>query len=207
MINIFVPLKDGEALMPEVMQGVLNQSIRCCIVPITSPGDTTYRETNRTKNLLRALHLNTSDRFIFMDSDVVIGNSMMVEEMLQDKLNMDKEIISVTTRGECYPKVHHTPHAFMSMRGVMLLKFTDYIEKKSKEEVPIENDRKENCFICQFLQGQEDKTMYLQNDKNSEVKRLDLTQKDCQLQPSQSLLTVDKTKPHKLSKSPKPKNH
>ena len=70
MINIFVPLKDGEALMPEVMQGILSQSLGCCIVPITSKGEERFLETNKVNNLLRALSLNKTDKIILMDSDV-----------------------------------------------------------------------------------------------------------------------------------------
>jgi hypothetical protein len=178
MIPIFVPMKDGEALMPEVLQGVANQSIKCCIVPITSPGEKEYRETNRTKNLLRALHLCKSGRFILMDSDVVLGNTSMIEDMMMDEENLQREIVSVTTRKEKFPKVAHTPHALFSIRGLSLIKFTEYIEKRILEPVAVENDKKENCFICQFLFDKESKILYLENEKNYETERLDLTKEN-----------------------------
>jgi hypothetical protein len=172
MIPIFVPLKDGEAIMPEVMQGVLTQSLGCCIIPITSKGEVVYRETNRINNLLRALALNKTDRFILMDSDVAIGNPMMIEEMLNDKTNMDKDIISVTTKKEMVTKCRHIPHSLMLIKGIMLTKFVDYLEKLNIDPV-VDDDR--HCSLCHFFRDKGDSTMFLQNDKNCEIKRLDLT--------------------------------
>jgi hypothetical protein len=172
MIPIFVPLKDGEALMPEVMQGVLSQSLGCCIIPITSPGVADYKETNRINNLLRALALNKTDKFILMDSDVAIGNPLMIEEMLNDKANMEKEIISVTTKKEIVPKCPHIPHSLILIKGLMLAKFTNFLERV---KIAPENDNDKRCILCYFFKDKGDSTMFLQNDKNHEIKRLDLT--------------------------------
>ena len=172
MIPIFIPLKDGEALMPEVLRGVLTQSIACCIIPITSKGEVVYRETNRINNLLRALALNKTDKFILMDSDVAIGNPMMIEEMLNDKANMDKDIISVTTKKEIIPKCPRVPHSLMLIKGLMLVKFIDFLERI---RIAPENDNDKRCALCYFFKDKGDSTMFLQNDKNIEIKRLDLT--------------------------------
>jgi hypothetical protein len=172
MITIFVPLKDGEAIMPEVMNGILSQSLGCCIVPITSKGEEKYRETNRNDNILRALALNKTDKFILMDSDVAIGNPLMIEEMLNDKANMDKEIISVTTKKENITKCSHIPHSLILIKGSMLTKFTDYLEKL-KIDPAIDDDK--HCSLCFFFRDKGDNTIFLQNDKNHEIKRLDLT--------------------------------
>ena len=174
MIPIYIPLKDGESLMPEVLQGVLSQTLGCCIVPITSPGEERFLETNKINNLLRALSLNKTDKIILMDSDVAIGNPLMIEEMLNDKANMDKEIISVTTRKEKVTQCYHVPHSLMLIKGLMLVKFIDFLEKRkiSSEE----EDGRKYCSVCLFLRDKESNTMFLQNEKNNEVKRLDLTQ-------------------------------
>jgi hypothetical protein len=174
MIPIYIPLKDGEALMPEVLQGVLSQTLGCCIIPITSKGEDRFLETNKVNNLLRALSLNKTDKIILMDSDVAIGNSYMIEEMLNDKANMDKEIISVTTRKEKVTQCYHVPHSLMLIKGLMLVKFIDFLEKRKIS--PEEEDGRKHCSVCLFLRDKESNTMFLQNEKNDEVKRLDLTQ-------------------------------
>ena len=174
MIPIFIPLKDGQALMPEVIWGVLSQTLKCCIVPITSEGDENLRESNKLNNMLRALRVSKEKYFILMDSDVVLGNPFMIEDMMMDEANMNKEIILVTTHKEILPKCNHSPHSLMLLKGLMLIKFMDFLESKKIEEA--HDDIHRNCSVCQFIHGKEDKCMYLQNQKNHEVRRLDLTQ-------------------------------
>ena len=38
-----------------------------------------------------------------------------------------------------------------------------------------EEDGRKYCSVCLFLRDKESNTMFLQNEKNNEVKRLDLT--------------------------------
>ena len=172
MIPIFVPMKDGQVLMPEVMRGVLNQSLKCGIVPITSTCDQETRETNKVSNLLRALKINSNPYFIQMDSDVVLGNELMIEEMMMDHANMGKDIVLATTRKEVLNQCPYSPHSLMLLKGVQLIKFTDFL---TDIKVDPEHDNKSNCSVCRFIFGKEDSCMYLQNEKNYEVERIDLT--------------------------------
>ena len=153
------------------MKGILSQSMKCCIIPITSECDTETRETNKVNNLLRALKINNSPYIILMDSDVVIGNDKMIEEMLNDMANMNKDIVLVTTRKEKLIKCSYAPHSLMLIKGLMLMKLIDFLEDI---EIDPNKDNKSNCSVCKFLADKGNDCVYLENEKNEEVERLDV---------------------------------
>lgn len=95
MIHIFTPLKNGEAIMPEVMKGILNQSVECCLFPISNDNVVNGRwsEANRIENLIRAINLNVNDYFLIMDSDVVLGEPTIIEKMFEEK----SDVVAVRT--------------------------------------------------------------------------------------------------------------
>ena len=68
MEKIFIPLGVGQTIMPEVMEGILNQNIGCSIVPITS--EKTDNKKNCSGNLnnwITILELVKNKTFICMD--------------------------------------------------------------------------------------------------------------------------------------------
>lgn len=168
MIPIYTLFRDGEALMPEVAKAMINQSFQCCMIPITSKGSSKYSENNRRLNLLRALDLNKSDVFIFMDSDVVLHKDA-IKELLEYEYNHNRAIATFTTKGEKVETCSYIPHALTCLRGEMIYAFKFYLEN-----IELTGDNKEDCIICKFLQSNLDDCITLENSNIKEIKRLDL---------------------------------
>lgn len=96
-MKIYTILKDGEALMPEVLQGILNQTIECCLIPITSTCET--EEKSRAKNWNRAKELCQEDIFIGMDSDVILIDKNAIEMIIAELKKKEFDMITLPTRG------------------------------------------------------------------------------------------------------------
>lgn len=84
MIKIYIPLADGQAIMSEVLRGVVKQTVDCCIIPITSKREKNHY-TGNLNNWITALELCEDDYFIGMDSDVVLNNPEAIETLLNVK--------------------------------------------------------------------------------------------------------------------------
>lgn len=99
MEKIFIPLGNGQAIMPEVMEGILKQSVKCMIVPITS-NKTDNKEdcSGNLNNWITILELVKDKPFIGMDSDVVMTDPKTIETLLS--IPDDIDIASIMTKEE-----------------------------------------------------------------------------------------------------------
>lgn len=98
IVPLYIPLGNGQALMPEVMEGILKQTVKCMIVPITS--DKTDNKEDCSGNLnnwITILEL-AKKPFIGMDSDVVMTDPKTIETLLS--IPDDIDIASIMTRKE-----------------------------------------------------------------------------------------------------------
>ena len=136
MIHIFTPIKNGQAIMPNVMRGILNQSVECCLFPIASDGKREWSEDNRISNLVKAVGLNTNDYLLIMDSDVVLGDQNIIEEMI--KKEGDMVALKTMPYQTCC-------HSVLLLRGKKITDFYYFITgvKVSKQQ----------CLMCEFIRS------------------------------------------------------
>lgn len=104
MIKIYTILADGQSLMPEVMQGILNQTIKCKLVPISSPGDYNAQivydaEISRARNWNRAKELCEEEIFVGMDSDVQLVDNNAIEMIINELKIGEYDMVCLPTRG------------------------------------------------------------------------------------------------------------
>jgi len=99
MEKIFIPLGNGQALMPEVIEGILKQTVKCAIIPITSNRtDNKLDRISKLNNWITILELAKNKSFIGMDSDVVMTDPKTIETLLNIPDNVD--IASIMTKKE-----------------------------------------------------------------------------------------------------------
>lgn len=96
MIPIYIILRDGQPLLPKVLDGILNQDIECCIIPITSAGGTP--EENRMSNWTGIKDIVHAPYFIAMDSDVVLLHHDMIRSLIRTFKNSDCDMLGVPSR-------------------------------------------------------------------------------------------------------------
>jgi len=170
MINIFIVLRDGEVLMPEVIKGIAKQTEECCVIPITSKGKAgksfeRNSRINKKNNLLRAIEL-AKDYFLLMDSDVVLDDENIIREMFDDTKNFNRNIVAVTTKNEQIKTCRSfIPHSLMLLKGEEISNFKEFL-------LNLKNFK--YCSVCLYVQSNADKVMNLENHKIRECKRIDL---------------------------------
>ena len=99
MEKIFIPLGNGQAIMPEVMEGILKQTVKCAIVPITSERTGGLLDRiGKINNWITILKLAKNKPFIGMDSDVVMTDPKTIETLLS--VSADVDIASIMTKKE-----------------------------------------------------------------------------------------------------------
>lgn len=132
-------MRNGQVIMPGVIEGICRQDIPCGLVPITSK----YHELNHYRfnimaNWNEAFKCHNSKIFIGMDSDVVMLSPWTIRSLIQE-LNLNLSVTMVT----CPTKESHTPdkkgtppHSLFAIR--------------SDELIPILSDNKlhPSCPIC-----------------------------------------------------------
>lgn len=92
--------------MPEVIEGILKQTVKCMIVPITSKRtDNINNCSGNLNNWIKILELVGDKPFIGMDSDVVMTDPKTIETLL--KIPKDVDIASIITKKKQY-KISHT---------------------------------------------------------------------------------------------------
>jgi hypothetical protein len=173
VIKIFVTMKTGEALMPEVLKGIVSQSVECCIIPVTNKGVSGFSENHRRLNVVEAMSLNDEDYFILMDCDVVINSPTLISEMMDDKANWGREIVNIFTKeNEDIKTCPYVPHALMLVKGFKMREFKEYMKNTVAD-----GEGKEFCLICRWfnLNKNMDSIITLQNRGMREVPRIDLT--------------------------------
>ena len=90
MEKIFIPLGNGQTIMPEVMAGILKQSIKCAVVPITSGKTDNIKDcSGNLDNWITILKLVNNRPFIGMDSDVVMTDRSAIETLLDAPNDVD----------------------------------------------------------------------------------------------------------------------
>lgn len=166
-IHIFTPLKNGTALMPEVLQGIYTQSIPCILFPISSDGTSDHSEENKRINMLKALELNVKPYFLLMDSDVVLGYPNIIEELFDNERNMHCDIRTLAAKDEDFSKkpIAHSVTLFLGNKPKLLKEFLTTLVLKNE---------KTHCPICDFLKRHQ--TITLKNSLITEISRVDLTQ-------------------------------
>lgn len=137
---IHTVMANGQTLMPRVMKGILNQSVECCLMVITSRRDWTenYRR-NVIANWEEAFKHYEGNIFVGMDSDVVLTNPDAIKtliEKMEDK-EIDMAIVGSkpkSTYNESNPRAF--PHQLFAIRGGKLPSF----------------DRIKTIYMCPFCQ-------------------------------------------------------
>jgi len=163
MIKIFTVLKDGEVLKKEVLEGILKQSVECCLIPITSKGTNVYSENNRRNNVLRAIDSNTEDYFFMIDSDVVIKNTDLIKNFFDEEKNSRTKVRTATTKGENMNFCCYTPHALILIMNDEVKNFKKWMEEFELGDC----DKKENCIICKYLKNYMKNNLVLTIQQNS----------------------------------------
>jgi hypothetical protein len=162
MIKIYIPLKDGQTLSKEVMQGLLDNN--CVPAPITTKGEKAFKETNKNNNILRAIEQCQElkeDYFILMDSDVILSEGIIFE-VFEDDINMNKSIISIAT--------DRSSHGLTFFKKNAIHKFEAYIRKRQRTILQ-ENDNYDNCSLCIYLDS--NPNIMLENENVKETERVD----------------------------------
>ncbi len=80
-VKIYLIHAQGQTIPQKVLAGVANQSVECCIVPITQEEGKTPR-LNSINNWIRALEFRTDEIFIGMDTDVVMDDRDTIKVLL-----------------------------------------------------------------------------------------------------------------------------
>jgi hypothetical protein len=164
MIKVYIPLKDGQALSHEVMQGLINNN--CVAAPITTKGGKEFRETNKNNNILRALEQCQElkeDYFILMDSDVILSDAI-VFEVFDERLNLNVDIVSIAT--------DRSEHGLVFFKKNAIHKFEAFIKKRQRT-IGKEDDNYSNCSLCMYLTTPGNLNIMIQNENVKEVTRED----------------------------------
>lgn len=117
-------LSHGECLMPQVLEGILNQSVPCCLMPITSTRDwNNHRRKNMIENWRESFHYSDGDIYIGMDSDVVLKDTRAIEVLLERIKNNDIVMIASKTNHQA------SYHGFFAVRKNNFLEFEEVYDK------------------------------------------------------------------------------
>ncbi|MBW8036105.1 MAG: hypothetical protein FVQ79_10870 [Planctomycetes bacterium] len=81
MIKIYTIYKLGQTIPHKVLEGVVSQTVECCLVPITQTKGGTAR-LNSVNNWISALEFRTDEVFFGMDGDVVMDDPKTIEKLL-----------------------------------------------------------------------------------------------------------------------------
>lgn len=142
-----MPLAEGQAIMPEVMEGIRRQTMKACIIPITSPREKNHY-TGNLKNWIKALGMSNGI-FIGMDSDVVINDIDALSKLLD--IPPDVEFAGVATQPEHYSTTQENMNLAHSLlycknpQGALKL-FKTYLKEKPA------------CCWCKYIE-------YIMNNK------------------------------------------
>lgn len=134
-------LCDGQCIMPRVMEGIISQSIECCLMPITSRRDWSKdRRFNMIENWREAFRHCDEEIFIGMDSDVVLTHPKAVETLV-NRLKDNKELLMTTMPSKPYSKLRYfkgrIDHQLFAVR---------------RKDFPIFEELKlSDCPICQTI--------------------------------------------------------
>lgn len=157
MHKVYMPLKDGQVISKEVMEGLIANG--CEVAPITTKGEKAYRESNRNGNILRAIESvkkNKEGHIMFMDSDVILTPGIL-KDVLDDYLNLEQGIRTLSTdkgtHGLIYVKENKLDHFEGYLKGLDYSKHDDH----------------KHCTLCSFLDNHPN--MMLSNDKVKEFKQ------------------------------------
>ena len=82
MIKIFTIHKQGQTIPHKVLEGVVSQTVECCLVPISQTKGNTAR-LNSVNNWISALEFHTGEVFVGMDSDVVMDDPDTIAVLLK----------------------------------------------------------------------------------------------------------------------------
>lgn len=114
MMKVFIPLAEGDSLMPEVTEGLAKNKL--IAMPITSKRTENMHISN-IKNWIKALEINNEDYFIGMDSDVVLAEKTI--ESLVEHSKDDVELVGFATQDKHFkstPDNMNVAHSFMFIR-------------------------------------------------------------------------------------------
>jgi len=169
MQKIFMPLGNGQAIMPEVMEGILKQTIKCVVVPITS--EKTDNKENCSGNLnnwLTILELTKNKPFIGMDSDVVMTDTKTIKTLIN--IPEDVDISAIMTQ----KKQHNISHENKIMvHSLFYCKIPDFFLRWFKR---FKKDNFKMCCWCealyQLLKKDGSKYRVFKDPKATECKRL-----------------------------------
>ena len=126
---IHTVLAYGQCLMPEVLKGIVNQTIPCTLMVISSERNLDrqpHRRLNMVANWREAFHYYDGDIFIGFDSDVVLTPKAI--ETLLARMG-DNDIVTMATKAKCR-------NVFHSLFAVKVGKFLEF------------EDRYDQCPIC-----------------------------------------------------------
>lgn len=96
MQKVYTYLREGQSLMPEVLEGIVKQIPKCCLVPVVSDGGTI--EENRCQNLNKIKNM-CEDIMVVIDSDVILVDVNAIEMVVEELKGKEFDMVSLSTAG------------------------------------------------------------------------------------------------------------
>jgi len=144
--------------MPEVLKGIINQSIECCLIPVGSMKGTMPIEQNRLNNWNAARELCNNPIFVGMDSDVVLVNSNAIKILINELQKNEFDMITLPTKEWETEERNRTPHSVFA------------VWKEKFPELKPDNRELKECVVCYAIRNLKIKCFY--NLRQREVKRI-----------------------------------
>ncbi len=110
MIKIFTIHKQGQTIPHKVLEGIVSQTVACCLVPISQVKGDTAR-LNSVNNWISALEFSTDDIFIGMDGDVVMDDPDTIAVLLKA---MKSDVFMATIRTQIIQNRSKLAHALFA---------------------------------------------------------------------------------------------
>ena len=138
MINIYTIYKLGQTMPHKVLEGVVSQTMECCLVPITQTKGNTAR-LNSLNNWISALEFRTDEVFVGMDGDVVMDDPDTIARLLEA---MKSDVFMATIRTQIIQHRSKMAHALFACSEPKVLR---------KELISVRKNWTGRCSMCTAL--------------------------------------------------------
>jgi hypothetical protein len=135
MVKIFTIHKQGQTIPHKVLEGVVSQTVECCLVPISQTKGDTAR-LNSVNNWISALEFHTDEVFIGMDGDVVMDDPDTIAKLLEA---MKSDTFMATVRTQIIQHRSKMAHALFACSEPEILR---------KELIGIKKNWTGACSMC-----------------------------------------------------------
>ncbi len=140
MIKIFTIHKQGQTIPHKVLEGIVSQTVECCLVPISQTKGNTAR-LNSVNNWISALEFHTDEVFVGMDGDVVMDDPDTIAALVA---GMTPGIFMATIRTQIIQNRSKLAHALFACSEPEVLR---------KELIGIRKNWTGDCSMCASLKN------------------------------------------------------